>query len=201
MLIFKVLCVAVTAPLIVSAAYVVDGGNNAPAIVPALYVKTDLERFEHNTSATIEKRTDINDCIKEVESTDCFHISSNIRTIGSTIATVAYGNSNALDCSVHTGSVDGVQWRYYATGPGNECDTSAELRTIRGAIDAFLQDSVDGECKQVCLQMTHGGTWTGFLSVTPVGSAAPTDCGNSGYGTCEAHGDSTDLGARAEINA
>ncbi|KAJ6568641.1 hypothetical protein B0H19DRAFT_845771, partial [Mycena capillaripes] len=121
--------------------------------------------------ARIEKRTDINDCIKYVQSgSACFDITSNIRTIGSTIATVAYGSSNALDCSVHTGSIDGVQWRYFGTGPGSECDTSAELKTIRGAIDAFLQDSVQGECQEVCLQMTHGGTWTGFLSVSPVGS-------------------------------
>ncbi|KAJ7453852.1 hypothetical protein FB451DRAFT_665601 [Mycena latifolia] len=183
MLAFKVLCIAATAPLLVPAAYVVDTGMTARDLVPVLYVKTELERFEHNTNATIEKRTDITDCIKYVEEgTACFDISSNIRTIGSTIATVAFGSSSVKDCSVHTGSIDGVQWRYYGTGPGSECDTSAELKTIRGALDAFLQDSVDGECKEVCLQMTHGGTWTGFLSVSPVGSAAPSDCGNSGYG-------------------
>ncbi|KAJ7124264.1 hypothetical protein C8R44DRAFT_783245 [Mycena epipterygia] len=201
MLAFKVLCIAATAPLLASAAYVVDTGMTARDLVPVLYVKTELERFEHNTSATIEKRTDITDCIKYVQSGQaCFEITSNIRTIGSTIATVAFGSSSAKDCSVHTGSIDGVQWRYFGTGPGSECDTSAELKTIRGALDAFLQDSVQGECQEVCLQMTHGGTWTGFLSVSPVGSPAPSDCGPSGYGSCAAHGDSTDLGARAEIN-
>ncbi|KAJ7436857.1 hypothetical protein FB451DRAFT_1570906 [Mycena latifolia] len=198
MVAFKFICLAATAPLLVPAAYVVDTGVvetgvTARDVVPALFVRTELERFEYNTSTTVEKRLSIDDCIKYVELANaCFDLGNNIRAIGSSIASVVFGSSGAKDCSVHTGSIDGLQWRYYATG--RNCDTTAQLKTIRGAIDAFLRDSVNGKCQEACLKMTHGGTWTGYLSVSPVGAPAPSDCGPDGYGSCVEHGDGSDLG-------
>ncbi|KAJ7094094.1 hypothetical protein C8R44DRAFT_749616 [Mycena epipterygia] len=74
-----------------------------------------------------------------------------------------------------------LRWRYTATG--SNCDTTAQLTTIRGAIDAFLKESVEGQCRNVCLQMTHGGTWIGYLSVSPVGAPPPQGCTTDGFGS------------------
>ncbi|KAJ7463163.1 hypothetical protein FB451DRAFT_945372, partial [Mycena latifolia] len=116
----------------------------------------------------VEKRLSIEDCIKIAEALNtCYTLGSNIRAIGSAISSWVKSRSDANDCTVHTGAIDGVQWRYSATG--NNCDSTAQIMTIRGAIDAFLAENVDGRCSNVCLRMTHGGTWTGYLSLTPVG--------------------------------
>ncbi|KAJ7436850.1 hypothetical protein FB451DRAFT_1193644 [Mycena latifolia] len=186
MLAFKFLALAATAPLLVPAAYVVDTGVNAREMSNVLYVRTALEDYEPNANATaLDKRTSISDCIKIAAAVNtCFELANNIRAIGSSIASLISGSSGAHDCSVHTGSIDGIQWRYSATG--QNCDTTAELTTIRGAVDAFLEHL-----------MTHGGTWTGFLSVTPTGSPAPPDCGTTDYGSCVATGTKDDLGARS----
>ncbi|KAJ7232559.1 hypothetical protein C8J57DRAFT_1578882 [Mycena rebaudengoi] len=159
---------------------------------PAIYLSTALEHIEHNAIA-IEKRLSIDDCTKYVNlANQYFNLGNNIHAIGSSIASVAFGSSSANDCSVHSGSIDGVQWRYYATGTG--CGTTVGLATIRGAIDAWLRDSVNGKCQEVFLRMTH---WTGFLSVSPAGAPAPSDCGPDNYGSCVEHGDGSDFGARA----
>ncbi|KAJ7094095.1 hypothetical protein C8R44DRAFT_574860, partial [Mycena epipterygia] len=116
------------------------------------------------------KRLSITDCVTATVGplNACFQLANNIRPIGSNIASFIFSRASANDCSVHTGTIDGVQWRYTATG--SSCDTTAQLTTIRGAIDAFLKETVDNKCINVCLRMTHGGTWTGYLLVTPAGA-------------------------------
>ncbi|KAJ7854106.1 hypothetical protein B0H14DRAFT_2210257, partial [Mycena olivaceomarginata] len=90
------------------------------------------------------------------------------RSTGSNIANWVKGRANAHDCTVHSGTIDGVQLRFYAAG--GKCGTTAQENTIRGAIDAFLKENVGGACHAMCLRMTHGGTWKGYLSLTPVGA-------------------------------
>ncbi|KAJ7463192.1 hypothetical protein FB451DRAFT_1403835 [Mycena latifolia] len=192
MLAFKFLCLAVTAPLLVPA-YVVNPGATARGLGSTLFANTRLEYFEPN-APTLEKRLrrpSIADCIKIASAVStCFTLGNNIRSVGSWIK----NRSDANDCSTHAGSIDGIQWRYSAIG--SNCDSTALMTTIRGAVDAFLEEDVDGRCQNVCFQMTHGGTWTGYLSVTPTGSPAPVDCGTTNYGSCELHGDGSNLGAR-----
>ncbi|KAJ7463183.1 hypothetical protein FB451DRAFT_1180281 [Mycena latifolia] len=195
MLAFKFFCLAATAPLLVPAAYVVGPDVTARELGSTLFVSTALEYFEPNATA-LEKRLSITDCIKIAAGVNtCFTLGNNIRAIGSSIGSWIKSRSDAHDCTVHTGAIDGVQWRYSATG--SNCDSTAQLATIRGAIDAFLKENVNGRCSNICLRMTHGGTWTGYLSVTPTGSSAPPDCGTANYGSCELHGDGSDLGGRA----
>ncbi|KAJ7436847.1 hypothetical protein FB451DRAFT_1417215 [Mycena latifolia] len=135
MLAFKFLCLAATAPLLVPAAYVVDTGATARDVGSAVYVSTALEHFGPNVT-TLEGRTSITKCIKIAAAINtCFTLGNNIRAIGSSIASLIYGSSAANDCNVHTGSVDGAQWRFQAA---NDCHTTADLDTIRGDADALL---------------------------------------------------------------
>ncbi|KAJ7614860.1 hypothetical protein FB45DRAFT_1109064, partial [Roridomyces roridus] len=146
------------------------------------------------TNHTLSKRTQIRDCILYSTSlSQCYaglSDSNSVKFIGDTIGGWVKSRSDSNDCSVFSGSVDGVQWRYYASG---DCSTTADLTTIRGAIDSFLSNNVNGRCQQMCLQMNHGGTWNGYLSITPAGAPAPTDCGQINYGSCASYGGKNDL--------
>ena len=65
-----------------------------------------------------------------------------------------------------TGSLGGFECRYQVIG-GN-CDTTAELETISGAIEHHLKTVENGQlCSTDCLDLTHGGTWNGFLLIGP----------------------------------
>lgn len=197
---FKLLYVAAVAPLLISAASITDTPQRRGNDLDTVYVTTALESFEKNaTTHSPSKRLSINDCLGPINAAagalnSCFELANNLRALGSTIGSVIYTSSSNKDCTLHTGTVDGVQWRYSATG--EDCTTNAQLKTIRGAVDAWLKAGVEGQCKNVCLRMTHGGTWTGYVSLTPPGGPAPKDCSTAAYGSCQLHGDGSDLGAR-----
>lgn len=73
--------------------------------------------------------------------------------------------------------MDGISWVYYATG--RNCDTTAEASTIQGAIKHHLQ-TTDGSklCGTECLDLTHSGTWSGYLLIGPTSSfKSTTYCG------------------------
>ncbi|KAJ7051285.1 hypothetical protein C8F01DRAFT_1237185 [Mycena amicta] len=194
-----ILYLAALAPLLASASYVAEV-NHAMREVDTLYVSTALEDYQPGSNSTLNKRTKIKDCFKSVGNlNDCFDLGNNIKGIVDGLATLVKRWTDDKDCSVHTGAIDGVQFRYDATGNGNLCGTTAELETIRGAIDEALKTNVDGKCKKVCLQMTHSGTWHGYFSFTPAGGPAPPDCGDNNYGSCHSYGKQSDPGRRELI--
>ncbi|KAJ7789033.1 hypothetical protein B0H14DRAFT_3892120 [Mycena olivaceomarginata] len=197
MIAFKALFLAAAAPLLVLAASVLGTDVTARELDATRYVSVSLEHFEPNATA-LQKRDTIQDCTKPgTPVSTCFLLGPNLRSIGTSIASFVKSRSEAQDCRVHTGAIDAVQWRYYTVSTNGLCDTTAGLTTIRGAIDAFLEEYVNGWCSNVCLRMSHYGAWTGYLSVSPAGSPAPADCGADNYDTCETHGDEADLGARS----
>jgi hypothetical protein len=124
--------------------------------VDALFMSARLEDFEANANVTaLEKRTNIQDCIKVAAALNTyFKLRENVQAIGSNIANWVKGRANAHDCTVHSGTIDGVQWRFYAAG--GKCGTTAQENTIRGAIDAFLEEHVGGVCHAMCLRMGKG---------------------------------------------
>ncbi|KAJ7917766.1 hypothetical protein B0H13DRAFT_1994365 [Mycena leptocephala] len=186
---FTILCLAAAAPLLASGAYVAEM-NHAPRSVNTLFVSTALEYYEPNATA-IEKRTNIKDCFKSVgDLNNCFDLGKNIKSIVDGLGLLVKRWTDDKDCSIHTGALDGLQFRYEATGNGNLCGTTAQLETLRGAIDEALKKNVDGKCnKNVCLRMTHGGTWHGYFSFSPAGGPAPAHC----------YGEGSDPGRRAVI--
>jgi hypothetical protein len=79
----------------------------------------------------------------------------------------------------------GLYYRYWATS--GDCDTTAEQKTIAGAIHAALKAN-DGDwlCNVYCITMTHGGTWIGTLLVGPNDSAMYASCGRQFKGCYDA---------------
>ncbi|RAL15174.1 uncharacterized protein BO97DRAFT_421965 [Aspergillus homomorphus CBS 101889] len=77
------------------------------------------------------------------------------------IAAAIWSWSHLKDCSHHSGIVDGWQYEYYTTG--RNCDTTAQQKTIQGAIYQYL-NKIEGNtvCGTECLTLNHGGTY-GYL--------------------------------------
>ncbi|KAJ7884131.1 hypothetical protein B0H14DRAFT_3128435 [Mycena olivaceomarginata] len=200
MIAFKALFLAAPAPLFVFAASVLGTDVTARQVDATRYVSVALEHFEPNATA-LQKRDTIQDYSKPgTPVSNRFLLGPNLRSIGTSIASESFveSRSEAHDCRVYTGAIDAAQWRYYSVSTNGGYDTTAALTTIRGTIDAFLEEYVNGWCSNVCLRMSHFGAWTVYLSVSPVGSLPPADCGTDDYDTCETHGDEADLGARNE---
>lgn len=85
-----------------------------------------------------------------------------VTTVGSSIKSL----SDQGSCGVSSGALDGISWVYYSSG--SNCDTTAEAATIQGALEQHLK-SVDGSslCYNECLDLTHSGTWNGWLLIGP----------------------------------
>jgi hypothetical protein len=118
----------------------------------------------------------------------CTGIVSYLTTLGFSIANQVKSSSNKHDCSVHNGHIDNVTWSTYASG--RNCDTTAQAGTIAGSIDKYLRAQDSNVCGVHCLKMTHGGTWTGYVTLAPQGTDLDSFyCGSSNsFGQCSSGG-------------
>jgi len=138
---------------------------------------------------TLAPRTPVNICVKDSGRAGvCVAIAGIVTTIGVAIGNSVKGSSND-GCKVHSGAIDDVHWKVYATGKNGkqtDCGTTAQVSTIAGAIDEYLRDVDKDVCGVHCLRMTHGGTWAGYVSLAPAG--LPVDnyyCGPAySFGSC-----------------
>ncbi|ODQ56945.1 hypothetical protein WICANDRAFT_107313 [Wickerhamomyces anomalus NRRL Y-366-8] len=77
------------------------------------------------------------------------------------------GNHNCADTGVHSVSdqTQGtVYYKYKTTGKG--CTTTAEPGTIEGALHKFIKEkNQDKICDFVCIRLTHGGNWSGYVGL------------------------------------
>ncbi|KAJ6564207.1 hypothetical protein B0H19DRAFT_1258681 [Mycena capillaripes] len=197
MLAFNLLYLAATAPLLVPAAHVVGTDITTRQSVSTRYISTALEHFEPNT-ATLGKRTPIGDCGRVLWAL-LFPWQRHPRhRLLHGLLQKSLGRSGLL-CAHRRDRRGLVALLRYQLSNG-KCNTTALLTTIRGAIDAFLENYVNGQCSYVCLRMRHGeGAWTGYLFVGPATADAPPDCGTGDtYGSFTEHGDTDDLGARTD---
>lgn len=104
------------------------------------------------------------------------------------IAGLLKGDSDANDCTEHSASIDGVNWKVYASG--NNCDTTAQLNTIQGAVTKYLEAQNNNICGVHCLKLSHGGTYTGYVTIAPAGTSLDSFyCGEySSFGNCVSGG-------------
>jgi len=89
-----------------------------------------------------------------------------------------YGQSYNQNCAGVSGALtdsNGVSVNYYYIGGGDEnCDTTAEAKTIYKALD----DAWDGltDTSALCMTMQHGsGTWRGYLGVSTMQDTYPAN--------------------------
>ncbi|MCJ1271286.1 hypothetical protein MMC22_011186 [Lobaria immixta] len=132
----------------------------------------DLANFEERADGlseqSLEKRLNVNICSVDAAHTGvCVAVGAVTAQIAFGIAGLMKSDSNANDCTAHTGSVDGVTWKVYATG--RNCDTTAQLETIQGAVTKYLEEQDKNVCGVHCLKLSHGGTYVGYLTIAPAG--------------------------------
>ncbi|KAI0840133.1 hypothetical protein F5Y06DRAFT_294803 [Hypoxylon sp. FL0890] len=147
-----------------------------------------IERGEFNAS-DLEKRRNVDYCWKSVHGAiGCTSLLLGGAGLGATIASFVKGGSNAHDCSSHVAALDGVTFTFRAEG--RHCDTTAEQKTIQGAIQKFIDGIHNTLCGVDCIKLTHGGTWTGYVTIAADGiDPSHYYCGKSDvWSTCGSGG-------------
>ncbi|KAL6831562.1 hypothetical protein V8C40DRAFT_236752 [Trichoderma camerunense] len=157
--------------------------------LPQTLAEIELEQFENWSPEHLENDLQARKHVKICTASSaragvCVAVTAVIAQVSLGIAGLVKGDSDKHDCKAHSGSIDGVSWKVYATG--RNCDTSAELKTIQGAIAEYLRSVDDHVCGVHCLKLTHGGTWTGYVTLAPKGNNLDTFyCGSSNsFGHC-----------------
>ncbi|KAL3469679.1 hypothetical protein BJX99DRAFT_67653 [Aspergillus californicus] len=59
----------------------------------------------------------------------------------------------------------GVNWYYYVTTTGENCDTTAESKTITEAIERAWNEVAERKYDYACINLSHSGTWHGHLAI------------------------------------
>ncbi|KAK7016303.1 hypothetical protein R3P38DRAFT_2993844 [Favolaschia claudopus] len=149
----------------------IDITNGVPTAPP-------VYGFPNSNSTDVAGRRNVDYCIASAAQTgNCIQAAAFLSAIGIGIASILKSDSDNNDCTVHSGGVDGVTWTVNATGEnGAQCDTSAELKTIAGAIDVYLRAQNMSVCGVHCIRLTHGGTYSGYVTL-----AAPNMNPNTFY--------------------
>ncbi|EXM19552.1 hypothetical protein FOTG_12408 [Fusarium oxysporum f. sp. vasinfectum 25433] len=135
----------------------------------ALYHLEDFESedFESEDSA-LEKRRHVTVCERIITITShCVIIGGAIKLTWRSGAAIKHA-SNVKTCSTfigHAGPNSNLFYRYRSTG--RHCDTTAEQETIAGAIEHHIKNHGHKLCGTQCLELTHGGTWHGYLLIGP----------------------------------
>ncbi|KAF7171393.1 hypothetical protein CNMCM5623_003770 [Aspergillus felis] len=93
------------------------------------------------------------------------------------IAAIIKSKSNQNSCSLVYGTdSDGTYvegYAYEATTSGENCDTTAEKKTILAAVEKCANKLNAQGAIRGCCTMNHGGTWTGHLRLTASPSLYP----------------------------
>ncbi|KAJ8118252.1 hypothetical protein ONZ43_g4032 [Nemania bipapillata] len=173
----------------------------APASALSLPSQRDLDprlegkRAPHVTASLdlgdLDKRRVVDYCIEDpARSGVCVALSGVVSAVAFGIASLVKADSDAQDCSTHTGTADNVTWSVYAEG--QHCDTTAQLGTIAGAITNYLRAQGSNVCGVHCIRLTHGGTWEGYVTLAANGeSISNYYCGSAfQFGSCGSGGES-----------
>lgn len=139
-------------------------GKSMPHYMSHIDITRDVGDYDGgNATHTLVPRRNIDYCIRDpARSGVCVALGGAFSAVVFGIATLAKSSSSNHDCSLHKGRVDDTVYSYHASG--DNCDTTAELKTIAGAIANYFRDQKSNVCGTHCIKMTHGGTWTGYVS-------------------------------------
>ncbi|KAF7887508.1 hypothetical protein EAF00_009802 [Botryotinia globosa] len=135
--------------------------------MPDKWIRYDLTPVNTTTTAvSLTARTDVTICERIVFVGGCLQAADILISWVASIAALIKSESNQGNCAATSGSFNGISWVYYAAG--RNCDTTAEASTIQGALKNHLE-TVDGSqlCGTECLDLTHSGTWNGYLLFGP----------------------------------
>ncbi|KAI1398104.1 hypothetical protein F4819DRAFT_498976 [Hypoxylon fuscum] len=147
------------------------------------------ERGDMDALSDLEKRRAMDYCYKSLHGAiGCTGLLLGGAGLGASLAGLIKGGSNANDCQLHVAALDGISFTFRAEG--RNCDTTAEQKTIQGAINNFIDDVKSTLCGVDCLQLSHGGTWTGYVTIAAEGyDASNFYCGaQNSWPTCGSGG-------------
>jgi hypothetical protein len=137
-------------------------------VFPDKWVQYDLNvPIGGNSSSTgLERRQNVNICQAIATAASCIVIGNNMYQVGAWLSGVIKDASNRRSCGTFSGSGYGLSYRYQANG--KNCDTTAEQATIAGVIEHHIKSVGNGAvCNTECLDLTHDGSWDGFLLIGP----------------------------------
>ncbi|KAL4778282.1 hypothetical protein BJX76DRAFT_362885 [Aspergillus varians] len=120
----------------------------------------DVDAFLDENDITLDARTPIKVCESMFEWPQCSHIDYG-KEIARSLAAIIKGKSDDRDCTELSAAVGSFKFKYYTTG--RNCDTTAQEKTIAGAIYKYFRSIHFNMCGTACLRMSHGGTWNGWL--------------------------------------
>ena len=176
-------------------------GAATPSMQPERWARYDLEvpigesvtsevviTQDNSTDFALEKRRQVGVCEAIIVTASCIAIKNELKSYVLYMANVIKDLSNQRSCGTFTSQVGNVKFRYHANG--KNCDTTAEQATIAGAIENHLKKNGGRLCATECLDLTHGGTWDGFLLIGPSNSfEANRYCGPTlNFGQCTSGG-------------
>ncbi|KAI4656308.1 hypothetical protein J4E93_001027 [Alternaria ventricosa] len=92
-------------------------------------------------------------------------VALNVNAIATYVSNLMKAQSDANTCGVISGTVDGVNYQYHAATTGKNCDTTAEVKTMKDAVSRGLEFMSTHNINQACFNMQHGGTWRGLLQL------------------------------------
>ncbi|KAI4703749.1 hypothetical protein J4E89_009718 [Alternaria sp. Ai002NY15] len=92
-------------------------------------------------------------------------VALNVNAIATYVSNLMKAQSEANTCGVISGTVDGVNYQYHAATTGKNCDTTAEVKTMKDAVTRGLEFMTNNNINQACFNMQHGGTWRGLLQL------------------------------------
>ncbi|APA16250.1 predicted protein [Sclerotinia sclerotiorum 1980 UF-70] len=149
--------------------------------MPDKWIKYDLE-VPFNTAVTdvsLAPRTDVTVCQAIQTVSACLNIANILISWAKSTGALIKSLSDSGSCATSSGSLNGISFVYYTSG--RNCDTTAQEDTIQGAIKQHLENVDQGSlCGTQCLNLSHGGTWEGYLLIGPADSFnSGAYCGSS----------------------
>ena len=161
--------------------------TTAVQVFPDIWVQYDLDIpiNANSSSAGLERRQDVKICQAIATAAACVTIGNSLYKLAGSMSKTIKDASNLKSCGTFSATTYGISYRYQANG--KNCDTTAEQATIAGAIEHHLQTVNNGViCNTECLDLTHGGTWDGYLLIGPANNFdSSVYCGPSlSFNTC-----------------
>ncbi|KAJ5622881.1 hypothetical protein N7490_011486 [Penicillium lividum] len=138
-------------------------------------INADYAGAYTNNSLDLSKRTGITSVLTIVKkAAEIIKVGKDVIDIVDFVAGVMKTKSNSDSCTVtkgtDTGDSETYGYAYRATTTGDNCDTTAELKTLISAVTTCFNNMNEHGCTLCCCQFDHGGTWRGNLQM----SADPT---------------------------
>ncbi|KAK1144914.1 hypothetical protein N8T08_004629 [Aspergillus melleus] len=107
-------------------------------------------------------RTPIETCAYISAAAACFTLSKDLFHFAKTLAGGIKALSDQHNCAHDSGTINNIRYDYYASG--RNCDTTAQINTIAGAIYKYIDKIEHGKiCGTQCVRLDHHGTWKGWL--------------------------------------